>query len=124
VLAINVKGVFLCTKYAIPDMIKQGTGSIVNLSSIYGLVGAANQPPYHASKGAVRLMSKTDAMYYAKNGVRVNSVHPGFIDTAMVQNFAKASGKKEEVYKELASLHPLEAWHGRGDSRGDCILAL
>src|ERR1022692_4251373 len=85
VFAINVKGVFLCTKYAIPGMIKQGRGSIVNLSSIYGLVGAADQPPYHASKGAVRLMSKTDAMYYAKNGIRVNSVHPGFIDTAMVQ---------------------------------------
>jgi len=107
VLAINVKGVFLCTKHVIPEMIKQGKGSIANLSSIYGLVGAANQPPYHASKGAVRLMSKTDAMYYAKNGVRVNSVHPGFIDTAMVQNFAKASGKKEEVYKELKALHPL-----------------
>jgi NAD(P)-dependent dehydrogenase (short-subunit alcohol dehydrogenase family) len=111
VFAINVKGVFLCTKYAIPGMIKQGTGSIVNLSSIYGLVGAADQPPYHASKGAVRLMSKTDALFYAKNGVRVNSVHPGFIDTLMVQNVvavvASSSGDKEAVYQRLKSLHPL-----------------
>jgi NAD(P)-dependent dehydrogenase (short-subunit alcohol dehydrogenase family) len=55
--AINVKGVFLCTKYAIPKMMKQGKGSIANLSSIYGIVGAQDAPPYHASKGAVRPMS-------------------------------------------------------------------
>jgi NAD(P)-dependent dehydrogenase (short-subunit alcohol dehydrogenase family) len=108
VFAINVKGLFFCTKYAIPGMIKQGTGSIANLSSIYGLVGAADQPPYHASKGAVRLMSKTDAMFYAKNGIRVNSVHPGFIDTLMVQNVvASSSEQKEVVYQRLKSLHPL-----------------
>ena len=64
VIDVNVKGVFLCTKQAIPAMQKNGGGSIINLSSIYGLVGATDLPPYHASKGAVRLMSKTDALFY------------------------------------------------------------
>lgn len=58
VQAVNVKGVFFCTKHAIPAMRRAGQGSIINLSSIYGLVGAADVPAYHASKGAVRLMSK------------------------------------------------------------------
>lgn len=105
--SINVKGVFFCTKHAIPQMIEQGRGSIVNLSSIYGIVGAEDAPPYHASKGAVRLMSKTDALLYAKYNIRVNSVHPGFIDTPMVQNFAEAAGGMEAVYKQIAALHPL-----------------
>ncbi|MFO7993340.1 MAG: SDR family oxidoreductase [Marinobacter sp.] len=61
---VNVKGVFFCTKHAIPHMKKAGVGSIINLSSIYGLVSAPDIPPYHASKGAVRLMSKTDALIY------------------------------------------------------------
>ena len=61
--------------------------SIINLSSIYGLVGAADVPPYHASKGAVRLMSKNDALIYAPDKIRVNSVHPGFIWTPMVESF-------------------------------------
>jgi NAD(P)-dependent dehydrogenase (short-subunit alcohol dehydrogenase family) len=59
VQAINVKGVFFCTKHAIPHLRKAGGGSIINLSSIYGLVSAPDVPPYHASKGAVRLMTKT-----------------------------------------------------------------
>lgn len=107
VININVKGVFLSTKHAVPYMVKHKSGSIVNLSSIYGLVGAEDAPPYHASKGAVRLMSKTDAMFYAKKGVRVNSVHPGFIDTPMVQEFAARSGEKNEVYDDIAALHPI-----------------
>lgn len=84
VRAVNVKGVFFCSKHAIPFMKKAGAGSIINLSSIYGLVGAPDVPPYHASKGAVRLMSKTDAMIYAADRIRVNSVHPGYIRTPMV----------------------------------------
>jgi len=76
VLDININGVFLCTKHTIPKMKKAAGGSIINLSSIYGLVGAPDIPPYHASKGAVRLMSKTDALIYAKNNIRVNSVSP------------------------------------------------
>lgn len=79
VQAINVKGVFFCTKHAIPHLKAAGGGSIVNLSSVYGLVSAPDVPPYHASKGAVRLMSKTDALLYAPDRIRVNSIHPGFI---------------------------------------------
>lgn len=107
VMTVNVNGVFLCTKYALPYMIENKRGSIVNLSSVYGLVGAQDAPPYHASKGAVRLMTKTDALFYAKYNIRVNSVHPGFIDTPMVSGLAESAGNKEAVYEALKGLHPL-----------------
>ncbi len=84
-MAVNVKGVFFCVKHVIPYMKKGGGGSIINLSSIYGLVGAGDVPPYHASKGAVRLMTKNDALLYAADKIRVNSVHPGFIWTPLVE---------------------------------------
>ena len=74
---VNVKSVFFCTKHAIPHMKKAGVGSIINLSSIYGLVSAPDIPPYHASKGAVRLMSKTDALLYATENILCNSFTPG-----------------------------------------------
>jgi len=108
VQAINVKGVFFCVKHVIAHMRRAGGGSIINLSSIYGLVGAADSPPYHASKGAVRLMSKTDAMLYAGDAIRVNSVHPGFIRTPMVQHFLEAGGGDVETLRaQVAGLHPL-----------------
>ncbi len=107
VMSVNVNGVFLCTKYAVPSMIKNKKGSIVNLSSIYGIVSAPNVPPYHASKGAVRIMTKTDALLYAKYNIRVNSVHPGFIITPMVEKYAESTGNKEAVYEELKKLHPM-----------------
>lgn len=104
VMNVNVKGVFFCTKHAIPHMKKNGSGSIVNLSSIYGLVGAGDIPPYHASKGAVRLMSKNDALTYAKEKIRVNSVHPGFIWTPLVEDLGK---NDPEFRAHLDSLHPI-----------------
>jgi NAD(P)-dependent dehydrogenase (short-subunit alcohol dehydrogenase family) len=107
VMAVNVQGVFLCTKHVIPYMREAGGGSIINLSSIYGIVGAPDSPPYHASKGAVRLMSKTDALLYAKDRIRVNSVHPGFIWTPMVENFLREQGNLEEGRRQLDSLHPI-----------------
>jgi NAD(P)-dependent dehydrogenase (short-subunit alcohol dehydrogenase family) len=109
VQAVNVKGVFFATKHAIPHMKRAGRGSIINLSSIYGLVGAADVPPYHASKGAVRLMSKTDAMIYAPDRIRVNSIHPGFIWTPMVEGHLKASGATDldAARAETGKLHPL-----------------
>ncbi len=109
VQAVNVKGVFFCTKHAIAHLQRAGGGSIVNLSSIYGLVGAPDVPPYHASKGAVRLMSKTDALIYAKDRIRVNSIHPGYIWTPMVENHLRASGATDlnVARAELGQLHPL-----------------
>ena len=109
VQAVNVKGVFFCTKHAIAHLRRAGGGSIINLSSIYGLVGAADVPPYHASKGAVRLMSKTDAMCYAADRIRVNSVHPGYIWTPMVEQHLKDSGTTDldAARSEVGKLHPL-----------------
>jgi NAD(P)-dependent dehydrogenase (short-subunit alcohol dehydrogenase family) len=106
-MAINVKGVFFCTKHAIPYMKEASGGSIINLSSIYGIISAPDVPAYHASKGAVRLMTKTDALLYAKENIRVNSVHPGFIWTPLVENFLKSKGSVEEGRKALDSLHPI-----------------
>lgn len=108
VMDVNVNGVFYCTKAAIPHMRSNGGGSIVNLSSIYGIVGAPDIPPYHASKGAVREMSKTDAILYAKEGIRVNSVHPGFIWTPLVKAMAEASEDGPEAFRaHLDDLHPV-----------------
>ena len=84
VMDINAKGVFLGTKAAIPELRKVGGGSIVNISSISGMVGQTDiQPVYNASKGAVRIFTKSAAVQYASEGIRVNSVHPGPIDTPM-----------------------------------------
>jgi len=108
VMAVNVDGVFFCTKHAIPLMREAGAGSIINLSSIYGIVGAPDIPPYHASKGAVREMTKTDAVMYAKEKIRVNSVHPGFIWTPLVEDLAKRSGQGVEDFRAaLDKRHPI-----------------
>lgn len=105
---INVKGVFFCTKHAIPYLREAGGGSIVNISSIYGIIGAPDLPPYHASKGAVRVMTKTDALLYASDGIRINSIHPGYIWTPLVENIAKESPDGVEAFRKLLdSLHPI-----------------
>lgn len=107
VQAVNVRGVFLGTKHVIAQMREAGGGSIINLSSIYGLVSAPDVPPYHASKGAVRMMSKTDALLYAGDRIRVNSVHPGFIWTPMVDGFLKTQADPAAAKAATAALHPL-----------------
>jgi NAD(P)-dependent dehydrogenase (short-subunit alcohol dehydrogenase family) len=107
VQAINVKAVFLCTKHAIAPMRAAGGGSIINLSSIYGLVGAPDSPPYHAAKGAVRLMAKTDALIYAADRIRVNSIHPGFIRTPLVENELRLVADPAAARREIELRHPL-----------------
>ena len=82
VMNVNVKSVFFCTKHVIPHLKRSGGGSIINISSIHGLLGSPDYPANHAAKGAIRLMSKTDAMLYVKDKIRVNSIHPGYIRTA------------------------------------------
>jgi NAD(P)-dependent dehydrogenase (short-subunit alcohol dehydrogenase family) len=121
VQAINVKGVFFGVKHAIPHLRHAGGGSIINLSSIYGLVGAPDIPPYHASKGAVRLMSKTDALIYAADRIRVNSVHPGFIWTPMVKGFIGEGGDTDTAKAGLNALHPLGHMGEPDDIAWGCV---
>jgi cyclopentanol dehydrogenase len=83
---INSGGVFLGMKYTAPEIRKAGGGSIVNISSVYGIIGVEGYAAYHASKGAVRSLTKSAAMEFAKDLIRVNSIHPGIIETPMTKD--------------------------------------
>ena len=103
VMAVNAKGVFLGTKIAIPEMRKAGGGAIVNISSQMGLVGSdTGSPAYNASKGAVHIFTKSAALRHAKEGIRINSVHPGPIDTPMLGDVSDP-----ERHRRLMSMVPL-----------------
>lgn len=108
-MSINLDGVFLGTRYAIKAMKDRGGGSIVNLSSIEGLIGDSNLAAYNASKGGVRIFTKSAALHCAKSGynIRVNSVHPGYIWTPMVEGYLRSVGDVDEGRKALDSLHPV-----------------
>jgi NAD(P)-dependent dehydrogenase (short-subunit alcohol dehydrogenase family) len=87
VMNVNLRGTFLCTKYAIPYILKTGSGSVVNISSIMGMLGGPAHP-YNTSKGGIRNMTKSDAFLYSRKGIRFNSVHPGYIITPLFTNMA------------------------------------
>jgi 3(or 17)beta-hydroxysteroid dehydrogenase len=112
VMSINLDGVFLGTQQAIKVMKAGGGGSIINMSSIEGIVGDSRMVAYDASKGGLRTLTKSAALHCAKRGynIRVNTVHPGFIDTAMVRGFLKAhakDGDAEAARQALENLHPI-----------------
>lgn len=108
VQAVDVKGVFFCTKHVIPYLREVGGGSIINISSIYALVGSQDLAPYHAAKGAVRMMSKTDAMTYAKEKIRVNSIYPGCVWTTMAEEAGKEMAGGAECFREqMVCRHPI-----------------
>ena len=94
---VNVTSMFLGTKLALPLMRKSNGASIVNLSSIYGLVGAPNAVAYEASKGAIRLFTKGAAAEYAEHGIRVNSVHPGVIETPMADHLLADTSIRSQI---------------------------
>ncbi len=91
VIEVNLKGVWLCMKHEVPQMIKQGGGAIVNTSSIAGLVGVAGQPIYVASKHGVSGLTKAMAVEHAAQGVRINAVCPGLIRTDLMERIYKAN---------------------------------
>jgi len=107
--SINTEGVFIGAKQAIAAMKQRGGGSIINLSSIEGLIGDPNLAAYNASKGAVRLFTKSAALHCAKQGykIRVNSVHPGYIWTPMVENYLAEAPDPSAAKAQVAALHPV-----------------
>ena len=109
-LSINLDGSFLGNQYAIKAMKETGEGgSIINFSSIEGLIGDPNLAAYNASKGGVTIFTKSAALHCAKQGygIRVNSIHPAYIWTPLVESLLKAQGNLEEGKKQLESLHPV-----------------
>jgi NAD(P)-dependent dehydrogenase (short-subunit alcohol dehydrogenase family) len=104
VMDINVRGVWLSMKYQIPEMLKAGGGAIVNNSSVAGLIGFGGISIYSASKHAVMGLTKVAALEYSAQGVRVNAVNPGVIDTSMVDRLAVSLQTEKE---SLGSLHPI-----------------
>ncbi|HIE90039.1 MAG TPA: glucose 1-dehydrogenase [Pseudomonadales bacterium] len=94
---INAKGPFLGTKAVLPAMQKAGGGSIINISSIYGLVGAPQAAAYQSTKGALRLLTKSSAVDLAQYNIRVNSVHPGVIDTAMTKDLLADEESRQAI---------------------------
>ena len=103
-IGVNLKGVWLCMKYEIQQMLKQGKGSIVNTASIAGLVGFQGLPAYVASKHGVIGLTKTAALEYAKLGIRVNAVCPGVIKTPMVD---RLTGKNKEAERQFENMEPV-----------------
>ncbi|MET0257552.1 MAG: SDR family oxidoreductase [Methylobacterium sp.] len=123
IFAVNVRGVFLCTKHAVGPMMERKRGSIVNFSSIYGLIGNDDLPPYHATKGAVLAMTKTDAVCYAPHGIRVNAVHPGSTKTPLFMRAGETyPGGLDHYLQMMASKHPLTL--GEPVDVANCVLFL
>ncbi|OJX09617.1 MAG: short-chain dehydrogenase [Caedibacter sp. 37-49] len=108
-LGLNTKGVFLCTKHSVPFMKEQRKGgSIINVSSVFGVIGSGGVSPYHAAKGAIRAMTKNDAVTYGVHGIRVNSVHPSSVRTPMTHEYAdNYPGGIEKFYEDIGKMHPL-----------------
>jgi len=103
-ISINLKGIWLCMKYEIPQMLKQGKGAIVNCASVAGLIGFPGLPAYVASKHAVAGLTKTAALENTKQNIRVNAVCPGVIHTSMID---RITGKDKVVEKQYIDMEPI-----------------
>ncbi|MDH5406501.1 MAG: SDR family oxidoreductase, partial [Candidatus Aminicenantes bacterium] len=108
VMAVNVKSIFLLSKYAIPYMVKAGGGVIINVASGWGLVGGHQAAAYCASKGAVVLLTKAMALDHGEQNIRVNCICPGDIDTNLIRKEAEQLGEPMERFLKKASQRPLK----------------
>jgi NAD(P)-dependent dehydrogenase (short-subunit alcohol dehydrogenase family) len=120
IMDVNVKGVWLSMKYEIPRMLERGAGAIVNCSSVAGVVGFPNVAIYIASKHAVIGLTKTAALEYSAQGIRINAVNPAVIDTEMVDRFVVGLNMKKD---DLSTLHPIGRI-GRAEEVAEAVLWL
>ena len=109
-LSVHAKGTFLGTRHAIPAMRAGGGGSIVNVSSIMGIVASPTSPAYSAAKGAIRLFTKATALQYAKENIRANSVHPGYADTPLTRQLFAPAKVREALLRETPMRRFGTAW--------------
>ncbi len=123
VMAVNVKSIFLLSKYAIPVMAQAGGGAIVNTASGWGLVGGRNAVSYCASKGAVVNMTRAMALDHGAQNIRVNCICPGDTDTPMLRNEARQLGESDEVFLAEAADRPLQRV-GRPEDIAQAVLYL
>ena len=108
IMAINLKGPFLCCKHVIPHMIEAGGGSIVNIGSINSFMAFENEVAYDASKGGVLLFTKATALDFARKKIRVNCICPGAIDTPLLQAIFRESPNPREMEEAMVKRHPLK----------------
>lgn len=120
VFAVNARGTFLCCKHAIPGMIERGGGSIVNISSVAALIGLRNRAAYSASKGAVVALTRALAVDHVKDGIRLNAVCPGTVDSPWVRRLVEEVG---ESIDDLRARQPLGRL-GTPDEIADAVLYL
>jgi NAD(P)-dependent dehydrogenase (short-subunit alcohol dehydrogenase family) len=118
VLSINLTGVWLCMKYELEPMLRQGGGAIVNMASILGVVGFASAGAYVAAKHGVIGITQTAALEYAERGIRVNAICPAFIETPMVMDRGLGARTHPEVYQQVAALHPVKRLGTPGEVAG------
>lgn len=123
VIAINLTGVWRSMRHEIPELLKRGGGAIVNVASILGVVGFANAPAYTAAKHGVVGLTKVAAMEYGPQGIRINVVGPGFIETPMVMERGVEAGTHPEVHQQIAELHPIGRM-GKPEEIADAVLFL
>ena len=120
-MATDVKGLWLCCKYAIPEMIRSGGGSIINCSSISAFIGQPLQGVYNVTKGGVDVLTKCMALDFAKHSIRVNNVNPGWVKTEMnEEELTRWKAEGDPRYEEAIRLHPL----GRLGEPEDCVGAV
>jgi NAD(P)-dependent dehydrogenase (short-subunit alcohol dehydrogenase family) len=122
VMGINLRGVWSCMKFELQQMREQGSGAIVNCSSLGGLLGGARRGPYHAAKHGVIGFTKSAALEYATQGIRVNAICPGMIQTSMVEKMI-ADGQGEELNAMLKAYVPMGRM-GRPEEIADAVLWL
>src|SRR3990167_6165108 len=119
-MAVNVKGVWLCMKYEIEQMLKQGGGAIINTASIGGLIGSPKMAIYGATKHAVVGMTKSAAVEYGRKGIRINSVCPAVINTEMT---TRAMEKDPKIAQNIVRAHPIGRL-GEADDIANAVMFL